>query len=379
MKIGIDARMYGTKQAGLGRYVQELVLGLEKEDSNNEYTVFLRQDNWDEYQPGANNFKKVLADVSWYSLAEQIRFNFIINKAELDLIHFPHWNVPFFYNRQFVVTIHDLIMYHHPRQEASTHGLFFYWFKDIIHRLVLRRAVKKARQIIVTSEFTKQDVNKTLGVPLKKMTVIYQAPFVSGKEEVESLSVGRQGKKEEVEKFGITKPYVLYVGNAYPHKNLEGLLEAWKIFCEKFGSDYQLVLVGKENYFYKNIKYKVESIKDVILTGYVVDSELVSLYQNASLYVFPSLYEGFGLPPLEAMVYDLPVVSSNASCLPEILGEGALYFDPENYLQMAEVIFKGLTDENLRVELKEKAKEELKRYSSDEFIKNILKIYLNKC
>ena len=207
-----------------------------------------------------NSFKIIEANISWYSWQEQFKFKKIIEKEQVDLMHFPHWNVPLFYNKPFVVTIHDLIMYHYPRQEASTHGRFVYWFKDLVHRLVLRHAVKKAKQIIVTSEFTKQDVHQTLGVPLEKMVVIYQAPFTK-------IINNQDTNKFQISnfKFQINKPYVLYVGNAYPHKNLEGLLRAWKIFGEKYGEDYQLVLVGKNNFFYEKLfkDLKIERLKDL--------------------------------------------------------------------------------------------------------------------
>jgi len=311
-------------------------------------------------------------DIPLYSWQEQIKFKKIIDRENVNLMHFPHWNVPLFYNKPFVVTIHDLIMYHYPRQEASTHGPIVYWFKDLLHRLVLRHAVKAAKQIIVTSEFTKQDVHRTLNVPVEKMTTIYQVPFMKiiNNQETNSKQITNY-------KLQITKPYVLYVGNAYPHKNLDGLLKAWKIFCEKYGPSYQLVLAGKKNFFYNKLinHLTIKPLNNIIFTGYVSDGELSVLYQNASLYVFPSLYEGFGLPPLEAMSYGIPVASSNATCLPEVLGEGAIYFDPENYEQMAETIYRGLTDENLRFELREKAREELKRYSSGKMIEETLTIY----
>jgi len=377
MKIGIDARMYGPEQAGLGRYVQELVLGLVKFDTENEHVVFMRTTHECDFTNNTN-IQKVVADIPWYSWQEQLKFSKIIKKEKIDLMHFPHWNVPLFYNKPFVVTVHDLIMYHYPRHEASTHGVFVYWLKDKLHRLVLRHAVRKAKQIIVTSEFTKQDLHKTLGVPEEKMMVIYQSPFQISNFKFQ-ISNRAQNLKDKVvtERFGVHQKYVLYVGNAYPHKNLEGLLKAWKIFCDKYGEDYQLVLVGKKNFFYNKIisNLTIWQCSNVIFTDYVTDEELSNLYQNASLYVFPSLYEGFGLPPLEAMSYGIPVASSNASCLPEILGEGALYFDPLNYEQMAEIIYKGLTDENIRIELVENAKQELKRYSTFEFVKGTMDIY----
>ncbi|MFZ2190192.1 MAG: glycosyltransferase family 1 protein [Candidatus Magasanikiibacteriota bacterium] len=393
MKIGIDARMMGSKQAGLGRYVEQLVLGLLEQDKENEYVLFTNNGNTPclpatADTPLKRGFKIVEANIPWYSWQEQTKFKKIIDREKIDLMHFPHWNVPLFYNKPFVVTVHDLIMYHYPRQEASTHGPFVYWLKDLGHRLVLNHAVQKAKHIIVTSEFTKQDLHQTLGVSLEKMTVTYQAPF-------QNTIHDSHNTTQVLKKNNVEKPYVLYVGNAYPHKNLEGLLKSWKIFNEKYGNEYQLVLVGKKNFFYERLlkDQKIERSKDqeeksgfsdlpifrssIIFTDYVTDNELSQLYVNASLYVFPSLYEGFGLPPLEAQQYNVPVVSSSASCLPEILGESALYFDPENYEQMAEVIYTGLTNEDMRFELRQNARENLKRFNLNNMISQTLLIYNN--
>lgn len=174
---------------------------------------------------------------------------------------------------------------------------------------------------------------------------------------------------------------MIYVGAAYPHKNLEGLLKAWAIFQEKYGGEYQLVLVGKEDYFWRRLKDRGSQIIDhrsLIFTDFVSDADLSSVYKHASLFVFPSLYEGFGLPPLEAMAHGVPVVSSNRTCLPEVLGEAALYFDPENYAQMAEVIHRALTDDEIRFALKENAREELKRYSWEKLARETVWVY-EKC
>jgi len=369
MKIGIDCRMFGSG-FGLGRYTQQLVNHLLEIDKDNQYILFFRNNNFKELGDIKNsNVKIVIADIPWYSWAEQIKFKKIIKKAQVDLMHFPHWNIPLLYNDPFVVTVHDLIMYHYPRPEATTLGPVKFWIKDKLHRIVLNHAVKKAKHIIVTSEFTKQDIHETLGVALEKMTVTYQAPFVQGYKDTRI-----QGHKND---FGINKPYVLYVGAAYPHKNLDNLLKAWEIFDRDYGEAYQLVLVGKEDYFYNNLKSKIINHKSIIYLGFVPDDELVELYSTASLYVFPSKYEGFGLPPLEAQSFGVPVVSSNASCLPEVLGESALYFDPDSAEQMAEVIYRGLTDENVRLELKQNAQENLQRFSWSKLAGDTLKIYKN--
>ncbi len=384
MKIGIDCRMLGPQNGGLGRYVEQLVKQLIETDQENQYVLFLTKQNWEQVTANTNRVQKVVADIPWYSFAEQLRFPGIIRRASVNLMHFPHWNVPLFYRGPFVLTIHDLIMYHYPRASATTLGPVVYFLKDRIHRLVLRSAARRARHIIVTSEFTKQDVRETLGVPLHEMTVTYQAPFKTASEESGILNIESGDAKEIApnnpfpnSKFYIPdSPFVLYVGSAYPHKNLFGLLKAWQIFQERNGSEYQLVLVGKDSEFYRrqipNSKFQIPGL---VHLSSVSDQELVELYKHASLYIFPSLYEGFGLPPLEAMRYGVPVVSSNRTCLPEVLGEAALYFDPESYEQMADVIDQGLRNEDLRTTLRENAKHELQRYSWKRLAAQTLALY----
>ncbi|MCX6779687.1 MAG: glycosyltransferase family 1 protein [Candidatus Magasanikbacteria bacterium] len=311
MKIAIDARMYGPKQGGLGRYIEQLILNLEKIDTENQYTILLRQSNWNEYSPSNPNFQKVLADIPWYGWKEQILLPKIIKKLKVDLVHFPHWNVPLFFNKNFIVTIHDLLLLHYPSRRASTLSPIFYWIKNKIFLAVLNHAAKQSKKIITISEFTKKDIIQTLKIKSEKISVTLLSPF-----EIKLFSNIDLNKK-----YNITKPYWLYVGVAYPHKNLETLLSAWEIFCQKYNNNFQLVLAGNKNYFYERLEklIKEKNIQNVILVGFVPDDELPNLYKNATLYIFPSLYEGFGLPPLEAMQYHIPVISSNTTCLPEIL------------------------------------------------------------
>jgi glycosyltransferase involved in cell wall biosynthesis len=375
MKIGIDARMMG-KGFGLARYTEQLVLHLLKIDQENEYVLFLRKENWESIDDKTARVKKVLADIPWYSLAEQMNFKKIIKKEKLDLMHFPHWNVPYFYSGPYVVTIHDLIMYHFPRAEATTLGPLKFWVKDIAHRMLLKKIACTAKHFFVTSEFTKNDVHETLGIPFEKMTVTYQAPFESICHPKEQSD---EGSKNVLKKYNITKSYSLYVGAAYPHKNLEKLLEAWKIFTQKCGEKYQLVFVGKHNAFYKKIMIQSDILfsqsEKPLFLGFVGDEELTHLYQNASLYVFPSMYEGFGLPPLEAMVHGVPVISSNQTCLPEVLGNAAEYFDPSRTEEMAQALERGLTDPSVRETLQKNARELLKKYSWETLARQTLDQY----
>ena len=367
MKIGIDARMLATG-FGLGRYVEQLILGLQEIDDENQYIIFVRK--IDEEKIKKDNFRQVVADIPWYGWAEQVKFLKIINRERLDLMHFPHWNIPFFYRGDFVVTLHDLTMFHFPRPEATTLGPLKFFIKDRAHRLIVKRAARAAREIIATSIFTREDARATLGVAADKMTVIYQAPFetINNKQ----LTINRE---LILDKYKISQPYVLYVGAAYPHKNLPGLLRAWRILMDKYKGDYQLVLAGKDSYFYNQLKPGLARQPSVRHIGLVSDQELDALYTRARLFVFPSLYEGFGLPPLEAARHGVPVAASAASCLPEILGEGAAYFDPQNYEQMAAVIFQTLTDEERRHALRDKMKLELTRYSREKMARETLAVY----
>ena len=379
MKIGIDARMYGPVHSGLGRYTEQLIEQFKTLDDANEYVVFLKREQYDAFTLPSKKWKKVLADIHWYTVGEQVKFPFLIQKEDVDVMHFPHWNIPLLYRKKFVVTIHDLIMFHFPRSEATTLGPFMYALKDYAHRFVVRMAAKRATHIITTSEFTKHDIVETLNADAKKISVTYQAPFLDNRQQTTD-------NRSILQKCNISSPYVLYVGNAYPHKNLERLIEAWNIFLDEH-TTYQLVLAGKDSLFYerlKNIAAKKQSVStevapdtfhNIVFTGYVSDEELNVLYTNAHLFVFPSLYEGFGLPPLEAMIHGVPVVSSSASCMPEVLGSAAIYFDPEDVQDIARVLEAGVQNMDMRYDMKQQAAGELQRYSWEILAKKTLQIY----
>lgn len=369
MKIVIDARMYGARQGGLGRYIEQLILNLEKIDKENQYIILLRLENYPLYQPKNPNFQKIMVDIPWYGWKEQFFLPKIIKKLKADLVHFPHWNVPLFFNGNFVVTIHDLLLLHYPSRRASTLSPLLYWMKNQIFLLVLKHAVKTARQIITVSEFSKKDLMETLKIKSEKIIVTLLSPFENHAFTDTDLT----------KKYNITKPYWLYVGVAYPHKNLEALLSAWEIFYKQYSCNYQLVLAGNKNYFYERLEkiIKEKNIKNVILTDFVPDTELPNLYKKAALYVFPSLYEGFGLPPLEAMQYNLPVISSERTCLPEILGDAALYFDPTSPDEIAQTAHLVLSDKNTSEKLQKNGQKILQKYSWKTVAEKTLKNFQN--
>ncbi len=369
MKIGIDARMYG-KGFGLARYVEELIHGLEKSSGDFEYVLFMKPEGRKDYQARGGKYEVVEAPFHWYGWEEQIKFSSRIKKTKLDLMHFPHWNVPVIYHDPYIVTIHDLTMFHFPRYEASTKSKPVYWVKDKAHRFVVGHAARHAKSIIATSEFTKSDIMRTLSTSPDKISVVYQAPYTQTVKEA-------SGSFERIQNvYNLNKKYILYVGAAYPHKNLIRLLNAWKIISDEL-RDYELILVGKQDNFYTKIEnhIKEKQIANVRLLGFVEDTELGALYAHASLFVYPSLYEGFGLPPLEALSYGVPVVASSAASIPEVLGEAAYFVDPLSVEAIGEGIQRVLGSDDIIHELKVKGRAQRTFFSEHSFIEATLKVY----
>lgn len=337
MRIGIDARFFGPGiGTGIGRYSQRLIEELEQIDRENEYRVFLRRENYELYRPVNPKFTKVLAPWRWYTLDEQIHFPRAVRSENVDFTHYLHFNVPLTAPRPFIVTIHDLILSKFPTHRASTLEPLTYWFKQLAYRAVIRRAVARSLRVITVTNFTKQDIADHFGYPDDRIEMTYEGYDIPAERGGDSRSVPQ----------GIRSPYLICVGNAYPHKNLERLIDAVSVVRSRY-KNVQLVLVGREDFFYRRLKEFVRSkgYDDfVMFAGYVDDNALDALYRGAALCVFPSLYEGFGLPGIEAMARRVPVVAARASCLPEVYGDAAHYFDPRDVAGMANAIDRVLGD-----------------------------------
>ncbi len=368
MKIGIDARFYGPNSKGLGRYTQKLIEHLEKIDDTNTYVIFLRASNFGCYQPKNIRFTKVIADYRWYSFAEQIFMPYFLYKEKCDLIHFPHFNVPYFFRGKFVVTIHDLILIHFPTMRSSTLHPLIYKIKFSAYKIVIKRAIMRARRVIAVSQFTKKDILKTYQIPSQKIVVTYEAGIEKIAQDTQPSTI--------IEKYGIIEPYVLYVGNAYPHKNLERLVGAFHKISTR-DKNLSLVLVGKDDFFYNKILTVITkcNIRNVHILHNVSDDELKALYVRSRAYIFPSLYEGFGLPPLEAMAYGVPVAASDHPCLQEICGKAAYYFDARNTSAITDALLHIMTDDRLRTELINNGYENIKRFSWRKMAQETLEIY----
>jgi len=329
MKIGIDARL--IEETGVGRYIRNLISNVSVIDDHNDYVVFLPEKVFDAWVPPNSRWKKVLAGVHWHTLAEQFVMPRIFAAEDLDLVHIPYHNPPILYRGNMVITIHDLTILHFSTGKATTLPIPLYWLKRLGYWLELWIGLRKAAKIIAVSTTTKQEIMDHFHIPSNRIAVTYEGV---------NLQLLHNTKNKKALMVG---PYVLYVGNAYPHKNIELLIQSFAHALRDGTNDDSatLVLVGKEDYFYRRMKRIVHDMgleKSVIFFGYANDTELANLYANAQVFVFPSLMEGFGLPALEALSFGCPVVASDIPIFHEILGNNALYFDPNDSTSLSKIL-----------------------------------------
>ncbi len=320
MHIGIDARMMMIP-GGHGRYIRQLVKHLQKIDFLNSYTLFVLKKEAKNITLTNPKWKLAPVNIPWYGFKEQLLFPGKIARAKVDLMFFPHWNVPLVFGGPFIVAIHDLTLLHFPSRKASTLGALSYWFKNKMFKRTINHAAHNSRAIITPSDYVKNDISQTLGVSPEKIKRAYEGITTFQNPETPAPSL-------------FENPYLLYVGVAYPHKNLDRLTEAFIAYKKQRNDRTQLVLVGKSNYFYKQLPRH----ENIVYFGEATDQQLNQLYTHAQAFAYISLSEGFGLPPLEALSHNIPVLASNSTCLPEILGDAAHYVDPKN----TEEIIKGI-------------------------------------
>lgn len=312
MRIGIDARLIA--ETGVGRYTRNLIRELQRIDRTNEYVVFLRKGSFDAFTLPNKRWRKVLADVPWHTVTEQVLMPKIFQREKLDLLHVPYFNVPVFYRGPFVMTVHDLTILHFDTGKASTHAWALYKLRRLGYSVIVRWGIMHAQHLIAVSQATKREIVDHFPVTADKITVTHEG--------VDENLVGPQ-------KPIISGPYFLYVGNAYPHKNLETLLAAF----ERLNGATKLVFVGKDDFFYRRLRATVEAMEcrtSVIFFGPANDAQLASLYTNAKALVFPSLMEGFGLPALEALAFGCPIICSDIPVFHEILGDIPMYISPSD-------------------------------------------------
>jgi len=342
--IAIDARIINSST---GRYVERLVTYLQEVDTKNEYSILVPEKDKDFWKPTSKNFTVRTVNYKNYSLNEQVGFGFYLNKLNADLVHFCMPQQPLGYKGKRVTTFHDLTLL---KTYNSDKNWLVFHAKQKVGKYVFKRVAAESNHIIAISQFTKNELQTFFPTPDEKISVIY-----------ESSDVSSTAPKKYALPF---KRYILYVGQQSDYKNIKRLGDAHQILLAKY-PDLGLVLVGKKNASARaNEAYFIDkNYKNVIFTDFIDDSNLSWLYSNAQAYIFPSLMEGFGLPGLEAMGYGTPVVSSNATCLPEVYGQAAHYFNPLDTSDMAEAIDQVLSDDKLRTRLAKAGYKQIKKYS----------------
>ncbi len=360
MHILIDGRMISN--TGIGRWLQNVVDHLTKINSDHKITVLVNRDSEDVRRFQAQT-SQLQFSAPIYSIREQIVLPLLLGNEHPDIVHFPNFNVPLVERTPLVLTLCDLIYYIY-RQACPS------WIGHQYARFMIRAAASKARRIITLSEHSKRDLIRHLGCPPEKIAVVYPA--------IDSEVFRPQGPAlvEAVKgKFGIQRPYLFYTGNHEPRKNLERLVHAFRRIANR--KNFQLVLggrIGRRQEFYTSFADLVAS-GDVILCGEIPESDLPALYAAAELFVFPSEYEGFGLPPLEAMATGVPVACSGATSLPEVVGDAAVLFDPGSTAEMAAAINRVLGSQQLACELREKGFERVRQFSWSSAAQQIMGIY----
>jgi glycosyltransferase involved in cell wall biosynthesis len=358
-KIIIDARESGTST---GRYVDKLVENLYIIEPKLNVTVLTKSPRIDYFKAVAPKFDVVESSFKEFTFSEQIGLWRQLKSLKPDLVHFGMVQQPILYRGKTVTTMHDLTT---ARYRNPSKNWIIFTVKQWIYRWLNKRVARKSNAVIANSEFTKDDVAKFAHINSRKIAVTYEAADKIT-DKAESL------RELEGESF------IMYVGRPQPHKNLDRLVEAFSVL-KKSHPKLMLVLAGKKDALYKKLEKKVnnQNIPDVIFTDFVSEGQLRWLYENTAAYVFPSLSEGFGLPALEAMAHGAPVVSSSATCLPEIYENAAHYFEPTDTAEIANKINDVLVNPRLRKNLIEKGKKQAAKYSWRKMAQETLEIYKN--
>lgn len=363
MKIGIDCRLWN--QTGVGRYIRNLVGGLDAKSSSHTFVLYLLESEYKSLAFTNPKIEKRLANISWHSLQEQILFPKLISKDSLDLMHFTYYSVPVLYNKPFVLTLHDVIISHFDTGEASTLPLPIYKAKRLAYSYTLSQATRKAKKIIVPLQATRRDVEKLYPYTQNKI-VVTQEGFDTAILETGAIS-------KEIADY-LKQSYFLYVGNAYPHKNLPTLIQAFKLYKAENPSDVKLILVGKKDYFYQKLHQSLSL--DIIHLPEVSDYELGQLYKSAKALIAPSHMEGFGLPVLEAMSVGCLVAASDIPAFQELCGNAAIFFNQENAQNIKNVLSRitKMTEADKKTFV-QNAQKKSQTYSWDTMVRETLAVY----
>ena len=364
VRIAIDARK--LHDFGVGTYIRNLIRHLARLDDQTEYVLLCGREDCSLTDQLGKNFRTVQENSPPYSVTEQLRIPLRLYRERIDLFHAPHYVLPLLTPCRSIVTIHDCVHFmfpqYLPNRLAHTYALAAFW-----------AATRRSTRILTVSEASKRDILRFFKVPPEKVTVIPNAideRFRIAPAEEEIVRVR--------ERYQLSDRFVLYAGNVKPHKNLERLLDAFFILRREGVDDLKLLIIGAEISKYATLRRAVHRYnlhKHVRFLGFVPNETLVVLYRLADAFVFPSLYEGFGLPPLEAMASGTPVLTSNVSSLPEVVGDAAILINPYDPRSIADGMRRLLTDATLRQDLKARGLARSHQFSWDRSVSRICEIY----
>ncbi len=363
-KIGIDIRK--IKDYGIGTYIENLIGQFSRLDSDNQYILFCRPQDMEALPQLGENFQLVVDNSAPYSLAEHFSLPRKAKRLNLDLYFAPHYVLPLLTPCRAIVTIHDVIHLLFP-ENLPHKGAYYY------ARFMIGRALAKAERVVAVSHHSSADIRKLFPNHAGRIEVIHNG--------IDPHFFRHPGEDELLRakgRFHIDYPFILFVGNLKPHKNLTNLLKAFALLRGRRERGLKLVIAGGERDKSAQISEAIDRLSlgaEIRFLGYVNKEELCCLYHLAELFAFPSLYEGFGLPPLEAMACGTPVLASNLSSLPEVLGDAALMVNPHQVEKIAEAMQQLMENKPLREELIRRGAQQAKRYSWEEAARKYLVLF----
>jgi len=371
VRIAIDTRRIGD--FGVGTYIRNVVRMLGRIDQQNEYLLIGPAEPLREIGDLPPNFLNSPYSLSDTSARNYFEFRAILRKFRCDVLHVPHvFSSPQYIPCRYIVTVHDLLDHFYPPQGEST-------IRRSLRYYFTRRVLRRAERIFAVSNSTRNDIGRLFHIPLSNVEVIYNAideRFRRGHatDADRQLIAGR---------YQVNYPYLLYAGNIRPHKNVLRIIEAFSALKTELAKEgrfpgLKLIIIGDELSKHPDLRRAVVRsgvTNDVRFLGFVPIDVLRIFYDTAKVFVFPSLYEGFGLPPLEAMAHGTPVVTSNTSSLPEVVGSAAVLVNPENVFDIMRALHRVLLDQPLRERLKRAGYEQSLAFAWEPSVKRILQVY----
>ncbi len=365
MRIGIDAHSIGSGAGGNETYYELLLRWLARTPApENTYVVYFTyavNGIWQHLNKTRFKLKQIRPATPFLRIP--LRFPVEFRREKLDLFH-AQYIVPPFCNCRTVVSIFDITYEHYPE--------FFSPFETARSRLLIRQSARRADHILTLSQYSARDIARIYHVDPEKVTVTYLA----AREDFHPMD--KSSCKEEIaRKYGISSPFILYIGRLQARKNLVRLVEAYARLCRQ-GVLEKLVIVGKKDWLFNEVLARVQELRlesEVVFTGYAPREDLPVFYNAAELFVFPSIFEGFGLPVIEAMACGVPVVTSVGSSLEEVSGDAALLVDPFHVQSISDAIAKVLGDPCLKTELQKKGLRRSAEFSFERAVSQTLEVY----